>query len=210
MRAIKISIGSDAVDLNKQHEYQSEHFKNIDCAGATVDACEFTECLFDKCNFSGVVFNRCKFVDCEFVQCNLSNAKLNYSKFSEVCFRDSKVIGVDWTQVAWPRFIFTSPIKFFQCILSDSSFYGLNLRELVLQECKAHNIDMREGDFSQANFTYTDLTGSLFMNTNLSAADFSEATNYDIDVFRNVIKHARFSRFEAMRLLDALDIEITD
>ncbi|HEY6529506.1 MAG TPA: pentapeptide repeat-containing protein [Cellvibrionaceae bacterium] len=198
------------MNLNKRHEYQSEHFKNIEYVGAQVNACEFLECLFEKCNFSEVIFERCKFVDCEFIQCNLSNAQLRFSKFSEVCFRDSKIIGVDWTQVAWPRFVFSAPIKFFQSILSDCSFYGLNLQELVLQECKAHNVDFRDGDFNQANFTYTDLTGSLFLNTNLSAADFSEAINYDIDVLRNIIKKAKFSRFEAMRLLDRLDIEIKD
>jgi fluoroquinolone resistance protein len=202
--------GNEAVDLNQRHEYQSEHFKNIECDDAKVNASEFVECLFEKCDFSEVVFDRCKFVDCEFIQCNLSNAKLCFSKFSEVCFRDCKIIGVDWTQVAWPRFAFGSPIKFFQSVLNDCSFYGLNLHELALEECKAHNVDFREGDFSNANFTYTDLTGSLFINTNLSSADFSTATHYDIDVLRNVIKKAKFSRFDAMRLLEGLDIEITD
>ncbi len=74
----------------------------------------------------------------------------------------------------------------------------------------AHHVDFREGDFSNANFTYTDFTGCLFGNTNLTGADFSDATGYDIDIYQNVIKRAKFSRFEAVRLLDSLEIELVD
>lgn len=84
------------------------------------------------------------------------------------------------------------------------------MKDLVLEECKAHDVDFREGDFSCSNFTYTDLSGSLFSNSNLSGADFSEASNYDINIYQNVIKQAKFSRFEAVRLLDSLEIELVD
>ena len=80
----------------------------------------------------------------------------------------------------------------------------------MLEECRARDVDFREGDFSQANFTYSDFSGSFFSKTNLSGADFTEATNYDIDVFQNRIEQARFSRFEAVRLLDSLEIELVD
>jgi uncharacterized protein YjbI with pentapeptide repeats len=106
--------------------------------------------------------------------------------------------------------MYSSPIKFYKSIVNDSSFYGLSLHDLVLEECKAHNVDFREGDFSHSNFSYTDLSGCFFGNTNLSAADFSEASNYDIDIYRNTITKAKFSRFEAVRLLDSLEIELVD
>ncbi|WP_281662138.1 MULTISPECIES: pentapeptide repeat-containing protein [Halomonadaceae] len=95
-------------------------------------------------------------------------------------------------------------------VLNDSSFYGLSLQDLVLEECKAHNVDFREGDFSNSNFTYSDLSGCFFVNTNLTGADFSEASDYNIDIYRNIIKKAKFSRFEAVRLLDSLEIELVD
>lgn len=84
------------------------------------------------------------------------------------------------------------------------------MQDLVMEECKAHNVDFREGDFSNSNFTYTDLSGCFFSNTNLSGADFSEATDYDIDVYQNIIKKAKFSRLEAVRLLSSLEIELVD
>tara|TARA_R110001592_G_scaffold319133_1_gene596495 strand:+ start:5082 stop:5489 length:408 start_codon:yes stop_codon:yes gene_type:complete len=135
---------------------------------------------------------------------------MEYSTFADVCFRDSKLIGINWTKVAWPGLIFSSPIKFYNSILNDCSFYGLSLQDLVMEACKAHNVDFREGDFSNSNFTYAELSGASFVNTNLSGADFSEATGYDINIYQNTIKKARFSRFEAARLLDCLEIELVD
>lgn len=200
----------DLVISEEKSEYWSEKFKDLDFSGIEISSKEFDGCTFEKCDFSDATFKRCNFVDCEFTSCNLSNIKLEYSKFSDICFRDSKLIGINWTKVSWPSLMFSSPIKFYKSMLNDSSFFGLSLQDLVLEECKAHNVDFREGDFSNANFTYTDLSGSFFANTNLSAADFSEATDYDIDIYQNTIKKAKFSRFEAVRLLDSLEIELVD
>lgn len=198
------------MSLNEKNEYWSESFKGADFSTIAIDSKEFDGCTFEQCDFSEARFKKCNFVDCEFVACNLSNVQMEYSRFSDVCFRDSKLIGINWTKVSWSKFIVSSPVKFYKSILNDSSFYGLSLQELVMEECKAHNVDFREGDFSHSNFTYADLTGCFFSNTNLSGADFSEATAYDIDIYRNTINKAKFTRFEAVRLLDCLEIELVD
>jgi fluoroquinolone resistance protein len=200
----------DLVDLEGKSEYWSEKFENVDFSGREISSKEFDGCTFEKCDFSEAIFNRCNFVDCEFISCNLSMVKIEYSKYSDVCFQESKLIGINWTKVSWSKLIFDSPIKFYKSILNDCSFYGLSLQGLVVEECKAHNVDFREGNFSNSNFTYTDLSGSFFSNTNLSGADFSEAINYDIDIYRNIIEKAKFSRFEAVRLLYSLEIELVD
>ena len=198
------------MNLEEKSEYWSETFKDMNFSEMEINEKEFDGCTFEKCDFSDAIFKRSNFVDCEFINCNLSLVKIDYSKFSDVCFRDSKLIGINWTTATWPGMIFTSPLKFYKSILNDSSFYGLALQDLQLEDCKAHNVDFREGDFSNSNFTYTDLTGCFFGSTNLSGVDFSEATNYDIDIYQNKIDKARFSRFEAVRLLDSLEIELVD
>ena len=198
------------MNLEEKNEYWSECFEDLDFSGAEISSKEFDGCTFKGCDFSEARFKRCNFVDCEFIRCNLSIAKIEYSKFSDVYFRESKLIGIDWTKASWSSLIFSAPIKFYNCAINDSSFYGLSLHDLVLEECKAHNVDFRNGDFSNSNFTYTDFTGCFFADTNLSGADFSEATDYDIDIHRNEIKQAKFSRFEAVRLLDGLEIELVD
>jgi len=198
------------INLDDKNEYLSVTFTDQDFSGLEIASKEFDGCTFEGCNFSEAIFKRCNFVDCEFVNCNLSNIELGYSKFSEVVFYESKLVGIDWTKAAWSNFIFAAPIKFYKSILNDSSFYGLSFQDFVLEESKAHSVDFREGDFSNSSFTYTDFTNSLFGNTNLTSADFAEATNYAIDVYRNEIKQAKFSRFEATRLLDSLEIELVD
>jgi len=71
-------------------------------------------------------------------------------------------------------------------------------------------VDFREARLRAADLTFSDFSSALFGRTDLSEADFSEATNYDIDVLNNVVRHAKFSRFEAVRLLQGLDIEVVD
>lgn len=196
--------------FEEQREYWSETFVGKDCAGQVIERREFDGCVFRDCDFSEAKFERCNFVDCEFNQCNLSVVALAYSKFSEVVFHESKLVGVDWTRVTRSSLAISSPVAFYKCILNDSSFFGLPLPELVLEECKAHHVDFREGSFIGANFTYTDFSGSQFSRTDLSGADFSEANDYEIDVYQNNIKGAKFNRYEAVRLLESLEIELVD
>lgn len=196
--------------LNGKNEYCSESFVNLNLTGICLEQKEFEDCTFKQCDFSEACFKHCKFIDCEFLQCNLSLIKLEYSKFSGVIFTESKLIGINWTQAQWPRLLFNSPITFYQSILNDSSFYGLSLQEMVMEGCKVHHVDFREGNFSKSNFSHSDFTESLFNSTDLSHADFSGASDYTIDIYNNILKGAKFSRFEAERLLYCLDIELVD
>lgn len=198
------------MNFDNKNEYVSENFNQLDMQDVVLESKEFDGCSFRQCNFSDATFKRCNFVDCEFINCNLSNVKMHYSKLSDVVFHESKLVGVDWAKVAWPRLMFCSPVAFTKCILNDSSFYGVSLLDLQLTDCKAHSVDFREGDFSKGDFSYTDFSGSLFSGTDLTEVDFSEAENYDIDIYQNKIKGAKFSRFEAVRLLDCLEIELVD
>lgn len=193
-----------------QHDYYSETFSALDLSSRELSAKEFDCCTFKECDLSDTVLSRCKFVDCDFINCNLSVTKIDYSKFSDVSFDNCKVIGVDWTKADWPNLALASPVKFKQCIINDSSFFGLSLAEITIADCKAHSVDFREANFSEADFTYTDLSHSLFNNSNLAGANFTEASNYDIDIYNNIIKGATFSRHEAVGLLSSLEIELVD
>jgi fluoroquinolone resistance protein len=196
--------------IENGNEYFSKIFNALDTEGKSFTGILFENCIFENSNFSDTRFYKCKFVDCVFTNTNLSNIKVDYSKFLDSTFNECKLVGVDWTKADWPRFNFTSPLKFTQCIINDTSFFGLNMGELQLEHCKAHDVDFRNGNFAKANFSYSDFTNSLFMKTNLKEADFSEAENYDIDIFNNDISAARFSRHEAVRLLNSLNIELVD
>ena len=93
-------------------------------------------------------------------------------------------------------------------MINSSSFYGLNQTKIVIEECRAHDVDFREANLSGANFSHTDLASSLFGNTNLTGAKFNDAVNYDINT--SLVKNATFCRYEAIRLLDSLGINLID
>ena len=193
-----------------KNEYLSKSFNDLNLVSIEFCSKNFESCIFKECDFGEAIFNECSFIDCHFLKCNLSLIKIKRSKFSDVIFDECKIIGVDWTKASWPSFALCSPIKFHKCIVNDSSFFGLSLSEIVIEECKANYVDFRAGNFSEANFKFTDFANSLFSKTNLTGADFTEAINYHIDIYLNEIKRAKFCRSEALSLLDSLGIELID
>lgn len=197
------------IDID-QKEHYSQTFTNLDLSDQKIDSVTFEECSFSDCKFTETTFKNCHFIDCRFDRSNISNCHFGHSKFNDVEFLECKVIGIDWTRAAWPNIALFSPLKFYKCVLNDSTFWGLSLNELVVEECKAHDVDFRNGSFADANFKDTDFSNALFNETNLSGADFTEASNYQIDVNYNRIKGAKFSRYEAGSLLESLGIELVD
>jgi len=195
---------------NDRDVYSAIRFEGLDSSQRKIHGKEFDECTFYECNFSDTEFDQCKFVDCHFLKCNLSVVKIARCKFLDVVFEQCKIIGVDWTTAAWSTLVLHAPIKFYQCTMNDSSFFGLKMEGVVMESCKSHEVDFREGNFSDAKFSHTDFSNSLFGHTNLTGADFTDAINYNIDIHFNEIKRAKFCRYEAVRLLNSLDIELVD
>lgn len=197
-------LGEGANKVAIEHKFQ-----DIDLTNEEILSREFDNCFFINCNFSESKFSHCKFYECRFVNCNLSLAKVNGCSFFDTSFEDSKLIGLNWTEAAWPTIKLSNPLKFYKCVLNDTSFFGLCLREISMTECQAHDVDFRETDCTDADFTQTDFENSLFGKTNLTRADFTDAINYNIDIFLNEIKKAKFSLPEATSLLNCLDIQLT-
>lgn len=193
-----------------QAEFLSQTLRGLDLSERHCSGRTFDDCRFEECNFAGTWFEHCRFSGCVFDGCNLSVCRLTQCRFSDVLFEGCKLVGIDWTAAQWPSIALAAPVRFHGCILNDSSFFGLHLPELTLEACKAHEVDFREGDFSASRFCFSDLRGCLFTRTDLSGADFTDAIDYDIDVNLNVIRGARFSRQEAVRLLEHLGIELVD
>ncbi len=191
-------------------EYYAKSFVGLQLGSAELVGKEFDSCEFAQCDFSEATLTDCKFIDCRFKACNLSLLKVDESHFRAVEFDACKLVGVNWTRASWPRVMLAPPLQFRECVLDESSFFGLQLPELIVEACKAREVDLREANLSGARFCHTDLSNSLFGRTSLRGADFVEAIGYNIDVFDNDIRNARFSRHEAVRLLDSLSIELVD
>ncbi|MGB5966637.1 MAG: pentapeptide repeat-containing protein [Sulfurimonadaceae bacterium] len=194
----------------KRDEYEAEEFKGLVLAGEKLNAIEFEDCLFMECDFKEATFRGCSFTDCRFINCDLSVAKLGSSKFEGVHFENSRLSGIDWALAEYSDFIYDAPYTFENCIMDYGSFFGLRLHDLVMRECKVSEVDFREADLFGASFVRSNLAHSIFRNTKLTKADFSGAENYTIDLTANVVKGAKFSRDEAVHLLEPLGIELVD
>lgn len=192
----------------KKKYYLGQTFSNLIIEQQVIEQVGFESCQFKQCKFTDLIFRHTKFIECDFELCDLALAKFPSSKFSEVSFKDSKLIGINWTEMSWPLVKLTSPLYFYGSNLSHSSFFGLDLPHLIIEECKAHDVDFREANLSHASFVGTDLLNSLFLHTNLNAADFTNAVNYTINPNENRITNAHFSFPDVIALLNHFGIKM--
>jgi uncharacterized protein YjbI with pentapeptide repeats len=185
----------------KADSYYKKTFTGLTFTNAKIQNKEFEECFFEKCIFIECIFDKCRFIDSSFMGCSMSAIKPFNSQFINIVFKDSKIMGFDWTKTQNTRLL-----SFERCDISYSNFSYLKIPEIKLLECVAKEVNFNEADLTNAVFTKTDLSNSIFSNTNLTKADFRKAFNYSIDFKFNNLKKAKFSLPEAIALLTSLDI----
>ena len=195
-------------NIKNNSDYTHEVFNELEFKESSVQLSNFENCKFVNCNFSEAQFIECKFADCEFINSNLSLIKFDQTKFSETDFKSCKVTGVNWTYSNWSSFNLTSPMFFESCDISFSIFTSLELQEMCLQDCIAHDVDFSECNLKGADFFRTDLKDSRFAFCKLDKCNFQEAINYLINPLENSIEGAKFSSPEVLSLLNAFKIEI--
>ncbi len=196
--------------LDPRTPYASQEFRGLSLQGQKLQSAEFDSCTFIKCGFHETRFERCKFRECRFQGCDLSLARFNACTLTYARFEDCQLVGINWTETAPAKSFLHAPLYFAGCALNHSVFTGLNLRSMVMTKCVAIDVDFAQCDLTRADCRDTDFAESRFMDTNLTEADFTGATNYAIVASRNTLKKTKFSLPEAMSLLYNLDIVLTE
>lgn len=191
--------------------HEGQRFRALVVNGQEVANQEFRECVFVDCSFTEASLLCCRFIDCLFRGCDLSMTRVRGCSLRRTRCEQSKAVGVNWAEAAWPngKPLFPS-IDFFDCSVSYSTFIGLRLNGMSLIRCVARDVDFTDTDLSGADCRDTDFADSRFHHTNLTEADFSGATNYAISATLNTLKRTKFSFPEAILLLRALDIILTE
>lgn len=198
---INISNKTPSDRLNDNDIYNDQCIENIIMTNNEIAGTEFVNCQFVKCKFNETIFNKCRFEKCTFKECDLSLMKPSYSSFIDIVFDSTKCIGIDWVLSAKPL-----TVDFTHSIVSFSSFFGINLRKMIMTSCIAIEVDFAEANLTEGKFNQTDLAGSRFLKTNMTKADFTYAYNYNIDPSLNTLSKTKFSIPEAISLLSTLDI----
>ena len=182
------------------------------------------EKTFDKIDFTEKPLAKGNYENCYFNNCNLSNADLSGIHFSECAFAGcnlslAKLGGTKFNDIKFKdckllglRFDhcddFLFSVRFDDCILKLSSFYKRKLKKTVFRNTNLQEADFTEADVSGSVFDNCDLLRATFVNAVLEKADFRTAYNYAIDPEVNRMKKARFSIAGVAGLLGKYDIVI--
>jgi fluoroquinolone resistance protein len=191
-------------------EFDGRIFKRITLESGLLSDKTFYDCSFIDCTLAETTFQECAFDDCLFKNCDLSLIAVEGCSFNNTRFEKTKIIGVDWTFATWPAFVLQPPLSFLDCALDYSTYTGLKLPKVSFKDCSLKDVAFAEADLSGADFSGALLAKSIFHKTNLQGANFTGAKDYHIDLTQNDAAGAKFSLPEAMSLLYALNIEITE
>ncbi|MGV3704926.1 MAG: pentapeptide repeat-containing protein [Arcticibacter sp.] len=184
--------------------HEDKTFEKVVYAEKLVKGREFQSCTFVNCDFSNSEFYYSKFMDCTFDGCNLSMMKLSESTVNNVTFRNSKILGVNFSECQ--DFLFS--VSFDSCILDYSSFLGKKMLKTRFIRTSMKEVNFNKTNLSQSLFDQTDLSGALFDATNLTAANLVSAYGFAIDPEHNVIKKASFSQHGLAGLLARYQINV--
>jgi len=191
--------------MNKVYE-EEKTFEKVDFTKNHLPAGDYEQCTFMSCNFSSTVLANINFNECVFTGCDLSMIKPQKTGFKDARFKDSKLLGVNFSDCNKMLL----KMAFENCVLNFSLFYKLNLKKTVFKNCMLRDTDFTEADLSGAVFDNCDMEMAKFENSILEGADFRTAYNYGIDPAINRMKKAKFSHAGIAGLLYKYDIEIED
>lgn len=180
-------------------QYSKKTFKSRELSRTDFDSCTFT-----NCDFSDLHISNSEFLDCEFVACNFSNTRLKGSSFKQAYFKESKFIGVKFHEVD----PFLLQMKFVNCQLDFSSFYQLKIQYFHFDYCQMIGVDFTETDAQYCVFHKTNLKEAIFEDTKLQNANFTTAENFLIDIDKNFISNAFFSKENVLNLLQKFNLNI--
>lgn len=191
------------MEILEEEYFKEINFNNLELKESIIKDKEFYLCNFEKSNFYKTNFINCRFEECKFINCDLSLIKINQSEFINICFEECKMLGINWTEAKNILYL-----NFVKSKLNHSSFYGIKLKDLRMEDCIAQELDFVNAVIQKAILCNTDFKDSKFNNTDLSGADLSYAINYNINPNFNKIKKTIFSVPEVLTLLQAFDVVI--
>lgn len=187
-----------------QSSYSQEEFVKLALAGQKNKAKEFSDCTFEKCDFSNSDLGESVFIGCTFRDCDFSGAKIYACAFREAKFSGCKFLGVLFKE-ANP---FLLNWQFEKCRIEICNFTSLKMESSIFKDCTIKETDFIDTNLKKSDFSGCDLKGSIFDGANLEEASFLDAKNYYIDPTKCRLKKAKFSQPEVLALLVGFGLDI--
>ena len=182
----------------------SQTFTGADLKEKPLTKGEYEACTFNDCDLSSSDLSEFIFDGCTFFRCNISLAKLRRTALRDVIFRECKMVGLHFEDCEQIGISFV----FEECLLNNSSFYGMKFKKGIFRKSSLKEADFTDSDISGSLLEGCDMLNATFSGTNLEKADLSTSFNYSIDPTSSKIKKAKFSQSGLSGLLDVFGIEI--
>lgn len=163
-----------SADLTGALFFQNPTFSNIVTSDAVFDEVAFTDV-----NATGLTFEDISMRDADFTECTMSNTSLSGADLSEARFNTSQMDSMD------ARGVVASQLTFFNTDALDGQWAGSELTRADLRNSSFAGSDMSTmtltdsitvfTDFSQVDFSGSDLRRTLFFAGQFTGADFTNA-----------------------------------
>ena len=184
-----------AAELLAGDFFADRTFTDLVLEAADLSGKELQRCTFHRCKLPATRWARSKLEECRFEHCDLTRMAPQELALREVVFQDSKLMGVDWTDLGpLPNASFEA------CDLRYASFVKLKLRATKFLRCTARESNFIDVDLTEADFSGTDLTDSTIRGCTLAKTNFSRATGVLFDVQHNRVKGARIGLEAALAM----------
>ncbi len=188
-----------------QEYFEDQTFEKIDFSNLTMAPWNYEKCTFNRCNFSKTNISRIHFSECIFNWCDMSMAKIMETEFMDAVFIDCKLLWLAFENCS--KFLFS--VSFENCLLDYSSFRWLKIKNTIFKNSHLHEVNFTETNLSGSQFINCDLTRTIFEKSILENVDFRTSYNFLINPEMNKIKKAKFSLNGTPWLLYTYDIIIS-
>jgi uncharacterized protein YjbI with pentapeptide repeats len=140
---------------------------DLDLAGRSAKAVEFTQCRFTSVNLGGTTLGRAVVTDCVVENSNLANLQAEQSSWVRVQLSVLRMTGCHWTDGL------LRDVRVTESRLDLASFRFTDFVRVRFERCNLTGADFVKADLSGAQFIGCDLTGAQFSQATMDGTRFA-------------------------------------
>lgn len=198
----------DPILLEKQAEQEEkttyQQFVLLEWAGKSLENADVTGCKFSNCRFPGANCAHSSFVDTVFINCDFSNVDFQDCYFQRCSFLQCRMVGADFSQSMIKMVLFQENnmdfVNFDHLQATGMRIEETSMKSSHIIQNKWKQVELKQVDFTQANFLHTMLNGM----------DFRKCRIDGILVSGKELKGVIVDRFQASELARLLGIIILE
>jgi uncharacterized protein YjbI with pentapeptide repeats len=150
-------------------------FSEIDVMyGCAFESCDFTNARLNGVTIKDCAFLSCKFNNASFFATTLEDCKMTGSDFLNAECGLAQIIGGDWSYTVLRK------QSFHKVDLCNVRFFGADLTESHINECKMSGCEFNQADAHETTFYKSDMRHSSLESFNILEASFRQ-TKLDLE-----------------------------